>query len=95
MRPLFSAPRSLSALVAVPFSAGAAAGPSRAPRRAYHASVLPSLVSPGNPEFQERTHAMDALVADLEARLADARAGGGPKAVERMRAKGKMTPRER
>jgi hypothetical protein len=38
---------------------------------------------------------MDQLVADLEAKLAAARAGGGPKAAERMRGKGKRLPRER
>jgi 3-methylcrotonyl-CoA carboxylase beta subunit len=38
---------------------------------------------------------MDQLVADLEAKLTAARAGGGAKAAERMRSKGKMLPRER
>ncbi len=38
---------------------------------------------------------MDALVEDLETRLDAARAGGGATAAERMRAKGKMLPRER
>jgi 3-methylcrotonyl-CoA carboxylase beta subunit len=38
---------------------------------------------------------MDALVADYEAKVAAARLGGGAKAAERMRSKGKKLPRER
>lgn len=38
---------------------------------------------------------MDGLVADLEAKLAQARQGGGTKAADRMRSKGKLLPRER
>lgn len=38
---------------------------------------------------------MDALVKDLEEKLAAARQGGGPRAAERMRSKGKKLPRER
>ncbi|KAJ8518868.1 hypothetical protein ONZ45_g4122 [Pleurotus djamor] len=38
---------------------------------------------------------MDSLVADLETKLAQARLGGGSKAAERMRSKGKKLPRER
>lgn len=63
--------------------------------RRYHASVLPSLVSPTSPEFREKADAMDLLVADLEAKLEHARQGGGPKAAERMRSRGKKLPRER
>ncbi|KAG2064284.1 carboxyl transferase [Suillus decipiens] len=63
--------------------------------RRYHASVLPSLVSPTSPEFREKANAMDLLVADLEAKLEHARQGGGPKAAERMRSRGKKLPRER
>jgi hypothetical protein len=63
--------------------------------RKYHASVLPSLISPASPEFREKANAMDLLVADLEARLERARQGGGPKAAERMRSRGKKLPRER
>ncbi|KAJ6515564.1 carboxyl transferase [Mycena sanguinolenta] len=64
-------------------------------RRQYHASVLPSLVSTASPEFAAKADAMDALVADLEAKLANARLGGGAKAAERFRSKGKKLPRER
>lgn len=63
--------------------------------RKYHASVLPSLVSHGSPEFREKAGAMDLLVADLETKLERARQGGGPKAAERMRSRGKKLPRER
>ncbi|GLB34063.1 putative carboxyl transferase [Lyophyllum shimeji] len=66
-----------------------------APRRPYHASVLPSLISTSSPEFAAKTKAMDELVADVEAKLAKARAGGSAKAAERMRSKGKKLPRER
>ena len=38
---------------------------------------------------------MDELVADFEAKVAAARLGGGAKAAERMRSKGKKLPRER
>ncbi|TFY59622.1 hypothetical protein EVG20_g7719 [Dentipellis fragilis] len=66
-----------------------------AARRTYHASVLPSLISPLAPEFQAKAKAMDELVADVEAKMASARLGGGTKAAERMRSKGKKLPRER
>lgn len=63
---------------------------------AYHAaSVLPSLVSPSSPDFHARAKAMDQVVADLDEKLAAAREGGGAKATERMRSKGKKLPRER
>ncbi|KAJ7284070.1 carboxyl transferase [Mycena rebaudengoi] len=64
-------------------------------RRPYHASVLPSLISTASPEFQAKAESMDALVADLEAKTAEARLGGGAKAAERFRSKGKKLPRER
>lgn len=64
--------------------------------QSYHAaSVLPSLVSPPSPEFQARANAMNQVVADLETKLAAAREGGGTKAAERMRSRGKKLPRER
>jgi len=61
----------------------------------YHPSVLPSLVSRSSPEFQDKARSMDALVEDLESKLAAARQGGGPKAAARMKSKGKLLPRER
>ena len=65
------------------------------PYRAYHASVLPSHLSTASPEFKSKVEAMDALIADFEAKTATARLGGGVKAAERMRSKGKKLPRER
>ena len=64
-------------------------------RRAYHAAVLPSHVATSSPEFITKAAAMDELVKDLEVKMATARQGGGVKAAERMRAKGKRLPRER
>ncbi|EPQ57754.1 carboxyl transferase [Gloeophyllum trabeum ATCC 11539] len=66
-----------------------------ASRRYYHADVLPSLISRSSPEFIARSQAMDELVKDLETKMAEARLGGGAKAAERMRSKGKKLPRER
>ncbi|KAI0751453.1 carboxyl transferase [Daedaleopsis nitida] len=64
-------------------------------RRSYHPSILPSLISTASPEFKAKAEAMDGLVAHLEAKLSAVREGGGPKAAERMRSKGKKLPRER
>lgn len=69
--------------------------PTVRPHRTYHASVLPSLVSTTSLEFKGKADAMDELVAEFEAKTATARLGGGPKAAERMRSKGKKLPRER
>ncbi|KIK04716.1 hypothetical protein K443DRAFT_4471 [Laccaria amethystina LaAM-08-1] len=63
--------------------------------RSYHASVLPTFISTSSPEFTAKSLAMDELVRDLETKLAEARQGGGFKASERMRNKGKRLPRER
>jgi 3-methylcrotonyl-CoA carboxylase beta subunit len=63
--------------------------------RKFHSAVLPSLVSPSAPDFVAKAQAMDGLVADLEAKLAQNRMGGGEKALARMRSKGKKLPRER
>ncbi|MCB0880170.1 MAG: methylcrotonoyl-CoA carboxylase, partial [Thermoleophilia bacterium] len=45
--------------------------------------------------FAENREAMDALVAELRERLARVREGGGERAVERHRSRGKLTARER
>ena len=63
--------------------------------RQYNASVLPSLVSTSLPEFLAKARAMDELIGDYEAKVADVRQGGGVKAQERVRSKGKLLPRER
>ncbi|KAG8218529.1 hypothetical protein J3R82DRAFT_4168 [Butyriboletus roseoflavus] len=64
-------------------------------RRFYHASVLPSLLSTTSSEFHQKAASMDALVSDLKAKIALVKEGGGPKAQDRMRNKGKRLPRER
>ena len=64
-------------------------------RRAFHADVLPNLVSPAAPEFSDKARAMATLESELATHIANARAGGGAKAQERMKSKGKMLPRER
>lgn len=38
---------------------------------------------------------MDGLVDEFEAKTAQARLGGGPKAQEKMKSRGKLLPRER
>jgi acetyl-CoA carboxylase carboxyltransferase component len=58
-------------------------------------STLESRVDPADPEFQENLAHMGGLEADLRERLAAARAGGGPDAVERQRSQGKLLARER
>ncbi|KZT12894.1 carboxyl transferase [Laetiporus sulphureus 93-53] len=67
----------------------------RGPQRTYHSSVLPSLFSTSTPDFQAKAEAMDALVADVDAKMATVRLGGGEKAAQRMRNAGKKLPRER
>ena len=66
-----------------------------ASRRTYHLSVLLLLITMASPKIKAKSEAMDNLVADLESRLTAVRQGGGPKAAERMRSRGKKLPRER
>jgi 3-methylcrotonyl-CoA carboxylase beta subunit len=56
---------------------------------------LETHVDAADPVFQANRDRMDQLVGDLRARLARAREGGGPKALERARAQGKLPVRER
>ncbi|MDX6533350.1 MAG: 3-methylcrotonyl-CoA carboxylase beta subunit [Gaiellales bacterium] len=49
----------------------------------------------GGDEFRRNREHMRELVSDLERRLARVRSGGGPTAVERHRARGKLLARER
>lgn len=63
--------------------------------RRYHDVVLPSLLSTTSPEFTAKAEAMDALVKDLEAKTTQVRLGGGQKAADKMKGKGKKLPRER
>jgi 3-methylcrotonyl-CoA carboxylase beta subunit len=57
--------------------------------------VLTSSAKPGSDAFAANEAAHRALVADLEAQLERVRGGGGERARERHRARGKLLPRER
>jgi acetyl-CoA carboxylase carboxyltransferase component len=57
--------------------------------------LIESQVDRASAEFRENLAHMDALEADLRARLAQARAGGGEEAVRRHREQGKLLARER
>ncbi|HVL31850.1 MAG TPA: carboxyl transferase domain-containing protein [Solirubrobacteraceae bacterium] len=57
--------------------------------------VLRSAADPHGDAFAANDAAHRALVDDLRERLAEARAGGGPRAAERHVARGKLLPRER
>jgi acetyl-CoA carboxylase carboxyltransferase component len=56
---------------------------------------LPTHVDPASEDFRRNRDRMIALVAELRARTAEARLGGGEKYVERHRAQGKLPVRER
>ena len=58
-------------------------------------SVLPTRVDPGSPAFQDNRARNLELVAELRERLERVRQGGGERAVERHRARGKLPARER
>jgi acetyl-CoA carboxylase carboxyltransferase component len=58
-------------------------------------AVLTSQVQRGSDEFARRHERMAALVAELRERTADVARGGGERAVERHRSRGKLTARER
>jgi acetyl-CoA carboxylase carboxyltransferase component len=58
-------------------------------------SVLESHVDASGAEFRENREHMASLEADLSARLAEARRGGGEEAEKRQRAQGKLLARER
>ncbi|GIX13476.1 MAG: hypothetical protein KatS3mg118_1435 [Paracoccaceae bacterium] len=58
-------------------------------------SVLETRIDPADPDFRARAAAYDALIDQLHERLGWALAGGGPKMVERHRARGKILVRER
>ncbi|GAA4518823.1 carboxyl transferase domain-containing protein [Actinoallomurus oryzae] len=58
-------------------------------------TVLTSALDPAGDAYAERRAAMLAKVAELEAEHAKAVAGGGPKYVDRHRARGKLLARER
>jgi len=57
--------------------------------------VIRSRVDPRSPSFRRNREDMLALLAEIEAQLALARAGGGERSVARHRERGKLTIRER
>jgi len=58
-------------------------------------TVLRSVLSPRSDGFRENREAMAALVADLGARVAEIKEGGGAAARDKHLARGKLLPRER
>ncbi|HKC15260.1 MAG TPA: carboxyl transferase domain-containing protein, partial [Steroidobacteraceae bacterium] len=58
-------------------------------------STYTSAVKPSSPDFLANRAAMEALVADLRAKVAQAALGGGAVARDRHLARGKLLPRER
>ena len=58
-------------------------------------TILRSAIDAHSPAYREAAEAMEDKLAELNAELANALAGGGPKYVERHHARGKLTPRER
>jgi acetyl-CoA carboxylase carboxyltransferase component len=58
-------------------------------------TVLRSTLDTRTPAYEESVAAMTDKLAEIDAELAKALAGGGPKYVERHHARGKLTPRER
>ena len=57
--------------------------------------VIESHLDPSSAEFRENLTQIQSLEADLKARLATARAGGGEEGVKRQREQGKLLARER
>jgi acetyl-CoA carboxylase carboxyltransferase component len=57
--------------------------------------ILANRVDPGSDTFKRNLEASLELLEQLEGQLANARAGGGPRYVERHRARGKLMARER
>jgi acetyl-CoA carboxylase carboxyltransferase component len=58
-------------------------------------TVLQSALDPNAPAYADAASALNAKLTEIDAELAKALAGGGPKYVERHHARGKLTPRER
>src|SRR3989441_12018160 len=70
--------------------------PPRPPRDRLKAmAVLTSQVERESEEFSRRRRRMEGLVAELRERSAEVARGGGEKATERHRSRGKLTARER
>lgn len=58
-------------------------------------TVLRSTLDPNGAAFSEAASAATTKLDEIDAELANALAGGGPKYVDRHHARGKLTPRER
>ncbi len=58
-------------------------------------TVISTTLDAGSEQFKENARAMAALVADLEAKVAEIELGGGEAACERHLKRGKLLPRER
>ena len=58
-------------------------------------AILKTASDPGSAEYQANCAAMQALVADLRARLAAVQVGGGPEAMKKHQARNKLPVRER
>lgn len=58
-------------------------------------AILESRINPCSPEFEANREHNLALAADLRHRLREVKLGGGPEAVRRHRARGKLLARER
>src|SRR5436309_11933643 len=58
-------------------------------------AVIQSKLDPRDPTFAKNREAMEALVADLKARVAEIEQGGGEAARTRHAGRGKLLPRER
>ncbi|KAK8379295.1 hypothetical protein O3P69_019281 [Scylla paramamosain] len=72
--------------------------PPRRPCRPYHsdtASVIGSAPDRSSPVFQENEARMAALVEELQGRVQGVTQGGGEKAIQRHKSKGKLLVRER
>src|SRR5271165_251078 len=57
--------------------------------------ILPTQISPKDPAAQANAAAMRALVEDLRAKLNVIEQGGGKRARDKHKARGKLLPRER
>jgi 3-methylcrotonyl-CoA carboxylase beta subunit len=58
-------------------------------------NLIKSAVDPRNADFARNAEAMQELVADLRAKVAEVKLGGGARARERHAGRGKLLPRER
>ncbi|XP_069954650.1 methylcrotonoyl-CoA carboxylase beta chain, mitochondrial isoform X2 [Cherax quadricarinatus] len=68
------------------------------PQRAYHndtANIVGSTPDKTSPEFQENESRLKALVDELRGRIGTITLGGGEKAIQRHKSKGKLLVRER